>query len=302
MDNNNQDMTLQDIREMDLVDYLSNLGHEPAKIRNRDFWYLSPLRSENTPSFKVNRNINRWYDFGLGKGGNLIDFAILYQGCSIAEFLAGFRQNPMQLHKSTRLYPPKSYTPENKLQIIENRSLRSDQLLSYLQDRRISIHVADEYCREVSYGIGDRTFDGIGFQNDSAGFEIRSPCYKLSSSPKDITTKGTGNSKVAVFEGFMDFLTFRTLHRELEGEPRDFLILNSLSFFERARPQLEEHQEISLYLDRDSAGLDATHYALSLSEKYRDESTLYKNHKDLNEWAMHIGKTHLHIPARRISK
>jgi DNA primase len=64
-------------RQMDIVSYLSTLGYEPAKIRNFDYWYLSPLRSEKTPSFKVNRKLNLWYDHGIGKGGNVIDFAIL---------------------------------------------------------------------------------------------------------------------------------------------------------------------------------------------------------------------------------
>jgi hypothetical protein len=38
-----------------LVDYLSSLRHQPAKIRNTDYWYLSPFRDESEPSFKVNR-------------------------------------------------------------------------------------------------------------------------------------------------------------------------------------------------------------------------------------------------------
>ncbi len=89
-----QGLSIAEAKEMDMVDYLSKLGYEPAKIRNADHWYLSPLRDEHTPSFKVNRKINRWYDHGLGKGGNLVDFGILYHNCSVGEFLqkmtAGF--------------------------------------------------------------------------------------------------------------------------------------------------------------------------------------------------------------------
>src|SRR5919199_1336957 len=67
----------EEVRQMDIVSYLSSLGYQPSKIRNHDYWYHSPLRNEKTPSFKVNRKLNRWYDHGIGKGGNLIDFAIL---------------------------------------------------------------------------------------------------------------------------------------------------------------------------------------------------------------------------------
>jgi DNA primase len=68
----------------------NNERYEPIKIRNVDYWYLSPLRDEKTASFKVNRRLNKWYDHGLGKGGNIIDFAILYQDCTVGEFLQKF--------------------------------------------------------------------------------------------------------------------------------------------------------------------------------------------------------------------
>ena len=77
-----QRLSIEEVKEMDMVDYLSKLGYHPTKIRNADHWYLSPLRNEKTSSFKVNRKINRWYDHGLGKGGNIIDFGILYHSCT----------------------------------------------------------------------------------------------------------------------------------------------------------------------------------------------------------------------------
>ncbi len=52
-----------------------------------------PLREEKTPSFKVNRKLNRWYDHGLGKGSNLVDFGILYNKCTIGEFMQKLSSN-----------------------------------------------------------------------------------------------------------------------------------------------------------------------------------------------------------------
>ncbi|MGN6341283.1 MAG: hypothetical protein ACTHML_09990 [Ginsengibacter sp.] len=43
-------------------------------------------------------------------------------------------------------------------------------------------------------------------------------------------------------------------------------------------------------MDNDKAGINTTSYAMSLSQKYRDESNLYKNYKDLNDWVINIGK------------
>jgi hypothetical protein len=47
-------MTIQQAKEMDTVDYLSGIGHVPAKISHYSYWYFSPLREEKTPTFKVN--------------------------------------------------------------------------------------------------------------------------------------------------------------------------------------------------------------------------------------------------------
>ncbi len=70
----------------------------------------------------------------------------------------------------------------------------------------------------------------------------------------------------------------------------DFVVLNSVSFFEKARAFMEQHNTINLYLDRDTTGQNYTRYALSLSSKYKDESHMYKHYKDLNDWAMNMGK------------
>src|SRR5690606_28377132 len=43
--------------------YLSSLGHEPARISGNNFWYHSPLHADKMPSFKINRQLNKWYDF-----------------------------------------------------------------------------------------------------------------------------------------------------------------------------------------------------------------------------------------------
>ncbi len=83
----NLHFSIQDAKQTDFVEYLEKLGYKPSKIRNNNYWYLSPLRDEKTPSFKVNKTINCWYDFGLGEGGSIIDFGIRYFNCSVKEFL-----------------------------------------------------------------------------------------------------------------------------------------------------------------------------------------------------------------------
>lgn len=290
MDFENKRLTIREARKIDLVNYLSSLGHEPAKIRKNDYWYLSPLREENTASFKVNRRLNKWYDHGIGEGGNLVDFAIRYHHCTVGELLKklndGFSFQKPLIHHS-KIDPE----PENRIKIVGDFHLRSPALLHYLKQRRIPVSIANQYCREVRYNLKGKTYYGIGFKNDQGGFEIRNLYFKAGSSPKGITTFHNDSNETVVFEGFMDFLSFKTLHQnEAENRP-DFVVLNSIALFEKARSFMEKHQSIRLYLDRDKAGQNCSQYALSLNKKYKDESGLYQNHKDLNDWLMNFGRS-----------
>ncbi len=289
MENKHQRLSISEAKEIDLVRYLSSLGHEPTKVRRDDYWYLSPLRSERIPSFKVNRKLNRWYDHGLGKGGNLVDFGVEYHHCTIKELLnklSGrfFFQKPIIRH------PEIVIRPKQGIKILEDVPLTSFALLDYLRQRQIPAKIAEQYCREVRYELNDKTYYGIGFKNDSGGYEIRNPYFKGSSSPKDITTIKNGSDEACVFEGFIDFLSFKTMHQDLSENSQDLVVLNSVSFLEKARPFMEEHKSIRLYLDRDTTGQNYTRRALSMSERYIDESKRYKKHKDLNDWLVNFNK------------
>ena len=286
-----QRLSIEEARQIDLIDYLSKLGYQPAKIRNHDHWYLSPFREEKTPSFKVNKKLNRWYDHGLGKGGNLIDFAIQYHNCTVSELLQQL-SNVFSFHKSLVQQSTEHLkeSEESKIRIIKEGPLSSFSLFRYLQQRRIPIDLAERFCKEVKYELNGKEYFGIGFKNNSGGYEIRNPYFKASSSPKDITTFENAAKEAAVFEGFTDFLSFMAIHQNQQHILSDFVILNSVSFFEKARQFMEEHEGIRLYLDRDTTGQDYSQYALSLSKKYKDESYLYKLHKDLNDWLINFGK------------
>lgn len=292
-----QQVSCEEARQIDMVSYLSSLGYEPVRIRNLDYWYLSPLRQEKTPSFKVNRKLNRWYDHGLGKGGNLVDFAILYSDCTVGEFLGKinpslFVHQPALLHSEGR-----KKEKEPCITILREHTLTSFILLRYLYQRRIPVSIAERFCKELVYTLNGRTYFAIGFKNNAGGYELRNSFFKGSSTPKDISTIVAGTNEVDVFEGFFDFLSFRTIHQNQPPAKTSTVVLNTLSFFEKARPFMEQHDIVNLYLDRDESGQNYTQYALSLSGKYQDKSDLYKHHKDLNDWMMNIGKPSPSIPS-----
>ncbi|EHQ25575.1 toprim domain-containing protein [Mucilaginibacter paludis] len=288
MDTTKQGLTLDEIRALDMVDYLATIGFEPAKpSRNGvDYYYLSPLRNEDDASFHVNRTKNKWFDHGDGKGGNLIDFGLLYFKCSIGELKGKFNGDfSIQQPSEQSLISSANFGEANNGIIIKgDRPLWSYALKNYLHERMIPVSVAELFCREVSYEIEGRSYYAIGFKNNAGGYELRNKIVKQSSAPKDITTINNGAEKVQVFEGFLDFLTYKaTIQNKLAGNS-DFVILNSAAFFQRARPFMEQHEAIGLWLDNDTTGNAYTKYALSLSERYRDESSFYSKYKDLNDW------------------
>ncbi|MBO9203100.1 MULTISPECIES: hypothetical protein [Niastella] len=41
-------LNCEQAKRLDLVDYLTFLGHHPQKVSNGDYWFLSPLRDERT--------------------------------------------------------------------------------------------------------------------------------------------------------------------------------------------------------------------------------------------------------------
>src|SRR5205085_1342024 len=75
------------------------------------------------------------------------------------------------------------------------------------------------------------------------------------------------------------------LHR---GKPplTNFLVLNSLAFFEKEKIRMEGHAQVHLYLDRDLARIKCTRESLKNSVKFVDKSHSYRSCKDLNDWLM----------------
>lgn len=71
------------IESIDILDYISQYTDFTEK--NGEYWALSPLKDENTPSFSVRKETNSFFDFSSGIGGNVLTFIRYYDKCSMAE-------------------------------------------------------------------------------------------------------------------------------------------------------------------------------------------------------------------------
>ena len=163
------------------------------------------------------------------------------------------------------------------------RPLQDAKLLSYLKERGILANIAIPNCEEVRYRVHGKRYYAIGFRNMGGGLELRNRFFKGCIPPKDISLKRNGSDICSVFEGFMDYLSAM----QLGIIASDWLVLNSVSNVEKAVKVLQGYERIECFLDNDEAGR-RTFQRLHdcFGERVIDRSSLYADHKDLNEFLL----------------
>lgn len=285
-----ENLNCADARGVDLVELLGSLGYDPAKIVNKYYWYHSPFRMERTPSFRINKNTNRWYDFGEGEGGNTIDFVVRYAGVNVAEALKIIAGKNLNKRMDTFIGSTANHEPVIQVQSVKDLSYKSRK---YLESRAISFSLAKHYCREVHFTMYDKQYYAVGFENDLGGWELRNKFFKGSSSPKGITTFKLGSNTVDIFEGFVDYLSF--LELKVDKIASDVIVLNSLSFLLKSLDTLENYKTINLYLNNDSSGKRFTLLALEKSDRIIDCSKLYTDHNDINDYLHQLKKNNITV-------
>ena len=282
-------MNIDQIKKIKLQDFLATIDCKPVKQYGVNLMYLSPLRTEKHASFKVNTELNLWYDFGIGRGGNIIDLAeLLYNSSDVSYLIHQIERNALGC-VSVSLPTAKPNAPQNSFENLQVLSITHPALINYLEERCIGIEIARTVCKELHFDTRGKHYFGIGFPNIAGGYEIRNPFFKGGITPKDISLFHNEESKQScfVFEGFMDFLSFMMLRRkENDGLKRqDYLVLNSVSNVHKALEPLSHYENIQCFLDNDEAGRKAYQTLLmGIKVPVTDSSGLYADCKDLNEF------------------
>ena len=282
-------MNIKEIKQIKLQDFLAAMGCKPVKQYGVNLMYLSPLRTEKHASFKVNTEINQWYDFGIGRGGNIITLAELLYNSSDVSYLIHQIERNAPSSVSGSLPTVKPITPQNSFEHLQVLPITHPALIKYLEERCIDIETARTVCKELHFDTRGKHYFGIGFPNIAGGYEIRNPFFKGCIAPKDISHFYAEEPKNVcfVFEGFMDLLSFMTLRRkENDGLKRqDYLVLNSVSNIQKALERLSQYDSVRCFLDNDEAGRNAyLQLSKELGKPVTDASTLYNGFKDLNEY------------------
>ena len=241
-------MTIQDVKQIKLADYLQSLGYTPVKQQGRNLWYKSPLREETDASFKVNTELEKWYDFGIGKGGNIIALAAeLYR----SEDVAYLQERGINIGLAKR-------------ECRELRFMNADKPYFAIGFPNMA----------GGYEVRNRYFKGCVAPKDITHIRQqggqRCMCYLFEG-----------------FMDYLSFLTIRVennpQHPRLDTQ--DYIILNSVSNLAKAENLLETYTQIGCFLDNDTAGRNT---CKKLKEKFGermlDKSMYYRDYKDLNDY------------------
>ena len=264
----------------------------------------SPFRDERTPSFHILANGYAWKDFGDGSGGGVIDLVMRLENCGRETAIGRLRQIREQGTMFTAVPPRRERLPLERrpaLSVYSAGPVRSGELIEYAASRGISREIFSAYCCEVTMRSGRRFYPYIGFPNSDGGYVLRSHQGKRCTSafPTFISTEGVlcsspSSGRVAVFEGFFDFLSLLQLCGRTVPDC-DVCVLNSVTNLDKALPFILSHGYVETYLDNDEAGRKATERirtgVLAQPGRMDDMSCHYSGFNDVNDYLKAKGNT-----------
>ena len=264
--------------QISIRNVLESFSLFPSKGNSKTAFYFAFDREEKTPSLLVNFIKNIAFDFGTGKKYDVVSLVQGIKLCSVSEALEylslfdfSFNEQICNVTKD-----------ENKYEILSISEVKHNALIEYLKERRIENNI--HLLKEIHYKISDKKYFGIGFKNDTDGYEIRNKYSKICIGRKDITTIKNNSSCLRIFEGFMDYLSFKQMEKTLKKALSDYVILNSVTMIFKLEKIIKSYEKIELYFDNDEAGNKATNEVKQLNPYVEDNRILYQNYKDLNDF------------------
>ncbi len=305
-------MRASEAAKIPIESYLLAEGYKHSRVALgcTELWYHSPIRSgDQTPSFKVNRPKNIWYDHGLDEGGDVIALVCTLRKVTVSEALSIIesleRQGLAQIkndrndeiYSTTSIPATQVVVPETK--IIKVQEIKHPALMDYLQQWCIDRALAKKHLKEAHYqrATSSQSYFTLGWANGQ-GFDTRNAYFKgFVGTGKSISTLNMeGNESVLIFEGFLDFLSYVSYCGEL-SQNEGVLILHSTALKRQAVKAIKQYdiKKVKLFLDRDEVGRACgvffmkSLFGLSLI----DCSDLYAGYKDVNEWYVAFKKEHL---------
>jgi len=117
------------------------------------------------------------------------------------------------------------------------KPLGTTQVISHYLETRGLADIAAGCLKEVYYFVQDekgevKQFFAAGHQNELGGWEVRNKYFKGCLGKKGLTVIPGSERRIALFEGYFDYLSWLYEHPE---DSCTILVLNTLSLLEAAR-------------------------------------------------------------------
>ena len=291
------DEYVKNARNVDIISYLSEEGHSPEYYSKGHAWYCSPIRGEDTPSFQVRTNINKWIDYG-GSDIHLhdvIDLVMIMRNVDFRQAVEILNNGNFSPSRPT-LSTDAAQQERTKYENIRELPIATRNLIRYLYGRGITYPTKIEVgplCELRFNKPGEHEQWHVAWRNDAGGYVVRratdepgAKCKKFNIGKTDITTIRHNSQTCYIFEGFFDYLSFIEMN-EYKAATTDAIILNSVSNKQRAVDALQTltHTKVCLLLDKDKSGNEGTAYFVKQlhNEEVKDIRQCIRHGKDVND-------------------
>lgn len=294
-----------ELEKLSIVDFLARLGHLPIKKSGREYFYHSMLRetTRSTPSFTVREEGGKWIDRGGPNhtsivGGGIIQLArALWPGLNFIDILQKIQRtfdHPQSVSLAKVENIPNKNPVDKKyfFEFSHKQRLGTNFVLSKYLDERGVKDVAEGLIWEIYFTNQadtdkNKKFYGIGWQNRKGNWEItNSKRFKTCIGDKDISVVSGTDNHVVVFEGFIDYLSWKKL--AAPAVLPTAIVLNSITMIGRAESLLHTFGKIDLYLDNDEPGSQCTNILKKTFPHAIDRRNEYHKYKDYNEKLLDI--------------
>lgn len=258
-----------------------------------ELYYALP--TQKTGSIAVNPKENIWFDHAAGTGGDLISAVKQFEGL-------GFTDAVLRLSNDTKLQTgisamqsqisDRTSMDDEKAPIqvtAELEIIQHPALIEYLQSRKLTPADGKGMAKEVHWTRGAQRYFAVGFPDGRGNYAVRFKHFKgniggMGVQPLQLKG-GMMDRGILIFEGAFDLIAYRKLHPAhgfigiiLHGVAKLAALINGIK-----QAGKYAMSAITLMLDNDKAGDEATAKAMREYPGIKDGRDEYPNYKDLAE-------------------
>lgn len=265
---------------------LEALGHRPEKQLGQELIYRL---SGPKPCFAVNQEHNIWYDHDTKKGGNIIDFAIMYWKVTFRQALKKLNEHFQleQLPEYGKLQCRRRHAqklPHYRLQHTCRLGSNAD-IKAYLQNHCIW-EVSQTILSEVYYYVQDeknhiKPFYAAGLQNELGHWQVSNAGFTGCLGHSAISFIAKSETKACVFQDTLSYLSWQT---DNPNNTESILIIHSDDLLLSAIRKINDFAEISVLFNRDDTGRQKSAEFIQALPQAADRSAVYEGHTHYNEW------------------